>query len=108
MRILVDIKDPQIKALDDYVPHRRKRNPRSALIRQAIDELSGAKRQAGDAKDAFGLWGDRKVDGLDYQEQGQGRMVKGALRHQHLDRLPQCSSGSPVGTRGDMSTRPSA
>jgi metal-responsive CopG/Arc/MetJ family transcriptional regulator len=65
MRILVDIKDPQIKALDDCAS--RDKKSRSALIRQAIDELL-ARRKAGEAKDAFGLWGDRTVDGLDYQE----------------------------------------
>ena len=65
MRILVDINDPQVKALDAYAHQENK--SRSALIRQAVQDFL-AKRRASETVDAFGLWGDRTVDGLDYQE----------------------------------------
>ena len=69
MRTLVDIGDPQIEALDTVA--KRNKRSRSALIRQALEEyLDRHGRQS--ELDAFGLWGDRKVDGLEYQEKIRG------------------------------------
>jgi predicted transcriptional regulator len=65
MRALVDIEEQQIEKLDELA--RREKRSRAALIRQALREYIDA-RVAENANDAFGLWGDRAVDGLEYQE----------------------------------------
>ncbi|MEF0942843.1 CopG family transcriptional regulator [Rhizobium sp. BR 362] len=65
MRTLVDIGDPEIKALDRLA--QREKMSRAALIRKAIDDFL-ARNNADSEAEAFGLWGDRKIDGLEYQE----------------------------------------
>jgi metal-responsive CopG/Arc/MetJ family transcriptional regulator len=65
MRTLVDISDGQVEALDDLA--RKEKKSRAALIRAAIDEYLSRRRSAPEV-DAFGLWGNRKVDGLAYQK----------------------------------------
>lgn len=65
MRILVDLGDAQLEALDEL--SKNEKQSRAALIRQAIDDYL-AKRRSKKEGDAFGLWGKRKVDGLAYQE----------------------------------------
>jgi predicted transcriptional regulator len=65
VRTLVDIHEPDLKELDRLAS--RERRSRAALVRQAISEyLDRRTPQALD--DAYGLWGERKVDGLRYQE----------------------------------------
>jgi hypothetical protein len=61
MRTLVDLEDAQVRALDEL--SRREKQSCAALI-QAIDEYLARRRDA----DGFGLWGNRKPDGLAYQE----------------------------------------
>lgn len=64
MRTLVDIRETQIQALDEL--SRSQKQSRAALIREAIDDyLSRHRRQT---ENAFGLWGNRQIDGLAYQE----------------------------------------
>jgi metal-responsive CopG/Arc/MetJ family transcriptional regulator len=65
MRALVDIEENQIERLDELA--RRQKRSRAALIRQALREYLDA-RAAESTEDAFGLWGERAVDGLEYQE----------------------------------------
>ncbi|MBB3660141.1 putative transcriptional regulator [Rhizobium sp. BK650] len=65
MRTLVDIGDPEVKALDRLA--QREKMSRAALIRKAIDDFL-ARNNADIEAEAFGLWGDRKIDGLTYQE----------------------------------------
>ncbi len=65
MRTLVDIGDSQIEALDEL--SRRSKRSRAALIRDAVNDYL-AKHQRRRQTDAFGLWGDRKLDGLTYQD----------------------------------------
>jgi hypothetical protein len=63
-RILVDI--PQ-KYLDDLGAIARvEKLPRAEIIRRAIAGYVEQNRPA--TADAFGIWKDRQVDGLDYQE----------------------------------------
>ena len=63
-RILVDI--PQ-KYLDDLgALSRAEKLPRAEIIRKAIASYVEQNRPA--SADAFGIWKDRQVDGLDYQE----------------------------------------
>ncbi|GEO42709.1 CopG family transcriptional regulator [Skermanella aerolata] len=69
MRILIDLGEAQVQALDELA-HKEKRS-RAAVIRQAIDEYLIRRRKL-DQLDAFGLWGERKIDGLAYQEQVRG------------------------------------
>jgi len=65
MRILIDIDEPDLKELDRLASCERR--SRAAMVREAIAEyLDRRAPQALD--DAFGLWGERKIDGLVYQE----------------------------------------
>ena len=65
MRILIDLADSQAAALDELSKVEKK--PRAALIRRAIDDYL-AKRRVVQEKEAFGLWGNDKVDGMAYQK----------------------------------------
>ncbi|MDQ0559192.1 metal-responsive CopG/Arc/MetJ family transcriptional regulator [Rhizobium mesoamericanum] len=65
MRTLVDIGEPEVKALDRLA--QREKMSRAALIRKAINDFL-ARNNADIETEAFGLWGDRKIDGLTYQE----------------------------------------
>ena len=62
--ILVGIREDQERALNQL--SKQERASRAALIREAIDALLAHKRSADDAE-AFGLWGNRTGDGLDYE-----------------------------------------
>lgn len=64
MRVLVDIPDNQLGALTALCE--RVRQPRAAVVRQAIAEYL-ARHQEQVRQDAFGLWG-KGPDGLAYQE----------------------------------------
>jgi hypothetical protein len=65
VRTLVDIPDKQIKDLAAVCA--TEKISRAEVIRQAISAYLEKKTPV--AVDAFGLWSDRKVDGLAYQEQ---------------------------------------
>ncbi|MEK1889147.1 MAG: ribbon-helix-helix protein, CopG family [Phyllobacterium sp.] len=65
MRALVNIDELQLRELDRLA--KKERKSRAALIRKAIDDLI-EKQSAERIDDAFGLWGERKIDGLAYQE----------------------------------------
>jgi metal-responsive CopG/Arc/MetJ family transcriptional regulator len=65
-RILVDLPDAQIEELAALVETEQR--PRAALIREAIEAyIARHKRAVG--TEAFGLWKDKKVDGLAYQQE---------------------------------------
>jgi predicted transcriptional regulator len=68
MRTLIDIPDTQIQALAALCE--RVRQPRAAVIREAIAEYV-ARHAAKPADAAFGLWGAEAVDGLAYQEKAR-------------------------------------
>jgi metal-responsive CopG/Arc/MetJ family transcriptional regulator len=65
MRALVDIDEQQIKELDRLA--RKQMLSRAALIRKAVADYLD-KRAQDTEQNAFGLWGERKIDGLAYQE----------------------------------------
>jgi metal-responsive CopG/Arc/MetJ family transcriptional regulator len=65
VRILVDINPAHLRELDGMAG--RERRSRAALIRQAVSEYLD-KQSASQLGDAFGLWGDHKTDGVEYQE----------------------------------------
>lgn len=63
MRTLVDIPDQQLKQLTEI--SREKGLSRAEVVRQAIAAYLVANRAA--PSEAFGLWGNRKTDGVRYQ-----------------------------------------
>ncbi len=65
MRALVDIPEKQIDQLAEICEV--KKLSRAEAIRQAIGLY--IEQNKSDNADAFGLWKDRKIDGLTYQEQ---------------------------------------
>jgi predicted transcriptional regulator len=69
VRILVDIGEKQIHALDTL--SKGAKRSRTALIRDAVGDYL-ARHRAQQPADAFGLWGDEKIDGLAYQEKIRG------------------------------------
>jgi metal-responsive CopG/Arc/MetJ family transcriptional regulator len=69
MRILVDITEKQVHALDTL--SKGAKRSRAALIRDAVGDYL-ARQRTQQPSDAFGLWGDRKIDGLAYQEKIRG------------------------------------
>jgi predicted transcriptional regulator len=69
MRTLIDIGENEIRALDELA--RKQRQSRAALIRQAVRAYLD-KRAGETAADAFGLWGEKKVDGVAYQRRIRG------------------------------------
>ena len=64
VRTLVDIPDRQIRDLADIC--KTEKISRAELIRQAISAYLEKKSSE---TEAFGLWKERKVDGMEYQEQ---------------------------------------
>jgi hypothetical protein len=69
MRALIDIEEKQIRELDRLAKSQGR--SRASVIREAVSEFLRAKGRDG-GNDAFGLWGERKVDGLDYQQKIRG------------------------------------
>lgn len=65
MRITVDFSSDQLAELDRA--SRREGRSRQDLIRAAITAYLAADRR-GTSQSAFGLWADRGLDGLVYQE----------------------------------------
>ncbi|MDR3530206.1 MAG: ribbon-helix-helix protein, CopG family [Rhodopila sp.] len=68
MRMLVDLPDAQIQALAALCD--RLRQPRAALIREAVAEYL-ERHTAKPAAAAYGLWGAEAMDGLAYQEKAR-------------------------------------
>lgn len=63
MRTLIDIPDRQVEDLAAICA--AKRLPRTEVIRQAIAAYIAIQKPP--ATEAFGLWGDKAIDGLEYQ-----------------------------------------
>jgi len=68
MRTLIDLPEPDVRALDEI--GRRRHVSRAKVIRQAVGEYL-ARNAESDVDAAFGLWRDRAVDGLDYQRKAR-------------------------------------
>ncbi|WP_454848531.1 ribbon-helix-helix domain-containing protein [Rhizobium binxianense] len=66
MRTLIDIGEAELKALDRMA--RAAKVSRASLIRKAVDDFIDRHNRDEEAE-AFGLWGDRAMDGLAYQEE---------------------------------------
>ena len=65
MRTIVDLPEKQIEALKQM--SEASRSSRAELVRRAIDEFLAHHLPAQD-DEAFGIWRERKTDGLDYQD----------------------------------------
>lgn len=65
MRTLIDITNEQVKALKEFCA--KESISRAEAIRRAIDEFLSAKLPLNDNR-AFGLWKNKKIDGLKYQQ----------------------------------------
>ena len=66
MRTIVSIPDEQVVALADI--SKQEHISRAEAIRRAVAQYVGAWKAAGSADDAFGLWRDRKTDGVEYED----------------------------------------
>lgn len=66
MRTLVDIGEPEVRALDAMAS--RMGASRAALIRTAIGEWL-ARHRTSETDKAFGLWRSRRGDGLAYEDE---------------------------------------
>lgn len=66
MRTLIDLEPPNLKALDRLA--KSEGRSRAAIIREAVGEYLDRRRLT-ELDDAFGLWGNRRVDGLAYQSE---------------------------------------
>lgn len=64
VRILIDLPDRQVEELAAICA--AKKLPRTEVIRQAIKAYIAT--QAPPATEAFGLWGEKVIDGLKYQK----------------------------------------
>lgn len=64
VRTIVDLPTSQLEALDALC--RRDRISRAEAVRRAVAQLVQRER-AVDRDQAFGIWRDRRVDGLHYQ-----------------------------------------
>jgi predicted transcriptional regulator len=65
MRISIDLDETHLRALDRLAT--REQRSRAALAREAVAEYLD-RRVPQTAGNAFGLWGELKIDGLRYQE----------------------------------------
>lgn len=65
VRILIDLSEQQLRDLERAST--REKLSRTAVIRKAIAAYLGMQSHA-DADQAFGLWREENVDGLDYQD----------------------------------------
>lgn len=67
MRTLVDIPDAEIDELDAL--SKREQRSRASVIREAIGTFLQHRRPKPGS--AYGLWGERKLDGLAYQKKAR-------------------------------------
>lgn len=65
MRTLIDLDEAEVRDLDEIA--RAAKRSRASLIREAVAAFLVQHRKRGEAE-AFGLWGKREVDGLEYQK----------------------------------------
>ena len=69
MRALIDIDEKQIRELDRLAKNQKR--SRASVIREAVSDYLDRKATDTDG-DAFGLWGQRRIDGLTYQDKIRG------------------------------------
>ena len=67
VKIIIDIPDTMLNKLN--MAGKKQKCSRSAIIREAISAFLGRNSPYEDLNESFGLWKEKKQDGLDYQEQ---------------------------------------
>lgn len=68
MRTIIDIPDSQIEILNRL--SKKKKTSRAKIIRLAVDNYIALHHKTKEGfNDAFGIWQDKKIDGLVYQQQ---------------------------------------
>ena len=71
MRTIVDIPDAQIKILDNL--SKKKKLSRAKIIRQALTNyITNCTKSQKGYESAFGLWKDKKIDSVVYQQKLRG------------------------------------
>lgn len=65
--IVIDLPEAQMQALAALVQVQGR--PRTALIREAIDAYLAQQRPSDQGVNVFGMWKNKKPDGLSYQEE---------------------------------------
>lgn len=75
MRTVIDVPQEVIVSLDSVSAEENR--SRASVIREALAEYV-ARKQEPSAQAAFGLWSDRNVDGLKYQETIRGEWEREA------------------------------
>ncbi|MDI3359474.1 ribbon-helix-helix protein, CopG family [Lelliottia sp. V89_10] len=63
-RILLDLSDDVLQRLDDLKQLRNK--PRAELLREAVEQYLD-RQSSSVIREALGLWGDSREDGLEYE-----------------------------------------
>ena len=66
MRTIIEIPDTMLHELD--MAREKQKCSRAAIIREAISAFLGRNSPYADLNESFGLWEEKKQDGLDYQE----------------------------------------
>jgi metal-responsive CopG/Arc/MetJ family transcriptional regulator len=69
MRTLIDLPDSHIQALAALCD--QVKQPRAALIREAVAEYLLKHRTQKSIDESFGLWGTGGMDGLEYQDKAR-------------------------------------
>lgn len=66
-RILIDLPEHQLQALAALVE--KEHRPRAALVREAVERYIAQQQETAATDDVFGLWKDRALDGVAYQNE---------------------------------------
>ena len=66
MRTIIEVPEEMIKTLDQV--RKRERRSRASIIREAI-RIYLEQREGPESDAAFGLWREKRTDGLKYQEE---------------------------------------
>ena len=81
MRTIVEM--PQQELRDLTTLSKEERISRAEAIRRAVGQYLRAWKAAHAATDAFGVWKDRKVSGLEYEDRVRGEWQCHESRHRH-------------------------
>ena len=81
MRTIVEMPAQELSELTAL--SREERISRAEAIRRAVRQYLRAWRAADGATDAFGVWKNRKVSGLEYEDRLRGEWQGHESRHRH-------------------------
>ena len=81
MRTIVEMPPQELRDLTAL--SREERISRAEAIRRAVGQYLRAWKAAHGATDAFGVWKNRKVSGLEYEDRVRGKWQRHESRHRH-------------------------